>query len=727
MAPCSGFELATGWNRRLGAVVASVGLVSCTCVWAQGGLQQPSSAAAVAAPDAELAQGRPLSPASQLRSGDPQALLRRGRDALGGGDRYAALAAIALRHRLQPNNLEIARALADVLMELGAPGAAADALGAHADLGVRSRVAAERLRWATLIEPRSPDPRRRFDDVDPALAALDALLAESRVAVPVDAGLVTRLECDRAVALRQRERWQEAVDQVNGLRAADVDIPVYVLQVEADSLLALRRPQDAQRVYKEALGKLSPSERDDEEGPWRSLMTGLAYAQEESEDFNAAFASVSALIERAGQPWHAESALQTPRPNDQWLAARSLDAAMHSYADMPAGAWERIEPLAGGAPALPWLRAQAADVEAQRGWPRLAEQDIDIAAAMAPDDFGIRLSQVDSDMRRHRLARADERLAPLIEQGGDLPRVQQVRRELDAAMGPSVRFELGGRDTSGQAVRGPGNGMDARLQVESSTLAGTWRLIGFADGGTDSVEEGRAERRRFGGGAQARWPDWQLVALAWSQSGSLDTSGGSLAAQWGPSDQWTFMADAARHSPDTPLRADLHGITADSVRGGARYAWNESLGAGVQLQQMDFSDGNDRRLMTVDGMLKVLDRPHLDITLRPRIEWQRNSLADTPYFSPSESWLGSVEALIEHVIWRAYEEAFVQRLGLTLGVFEQRNFGRNAIGGVSYEQSWRHDPWTEVSWGVGWTSMVYDGSREQELRAYLKFEHRFGR
>ncbi|MEJ8815896.1 poly-beta-1,6 N-acetyl-D-glucosamine export porin PgaA [Variovorax ureilyticus] len=713
------------WRQRIGA--AAVTLWGCICALAQNLVPAFAGAIAMPTPAASAGARHQRQAAPQPNPESAQTLLRRGREALQAGDRYAALAAIAQAHRLKPDDTEIAQALADVLMELGAPTAAADALGARADLGVRSRVAGQHVRWATLIEPLPPDPRRRFDDIDPALARLDALLAEARAADPPDAGLLIRLQRDRAVALRRRERWQDALDQVGQLRVAGDGPPVFVLEAEADSLLALRRPQDARRAYEEALQRLSPAERDDEDGPWRSLMAGRAYAEEESEDFDAAFATVDALVARAGPPWRVDGALQTPRPNDRWLEAQAFDAALHSYADMPAAAWARMEPLALGVPALPWLRAQSADIEAQRGWPRQAEQDIDIAAAMAPEDFGIRVAQVDSDIRRHRLLRADERMAPVLEQGGDMPRVQQVKRELDAEMGPSVRFELGGRDTSGQAVRGPGNGMDASLEVQSATIAGTWRLIGLADNDTDSVEEGRATRRRLGGGVQGRWPDWKFVALAWAQDGSLSTSGGSLAAQWEPTDRWTLQADAARHSPDTPLRADLHGITADSVRGGLRYAWNESLGAGLQLQHMDFSDGNNRQQATVDGVVRLIDRPHLDVSLKPRIEWQSNSLAATPYFSPKESWLGSVEAQVEHVMWRIYQRTFVQRLSLTLGVFEQTFFGSHPVGGVAYEQGWRHDPWTEVTWGLAWTSMVYDGSREQALRGYVKFEHRFGR
>ena len=697
---------------------ALAGVVACGIAAGQG----------VTAPGATQAPRSPFRPDAQADAAvAAQLLLERGRAFLRTGDRYAALGAIAQARRLQPDNAEVTQALADVLMELGAPSAAAHALGARADPGVRSRVAGQRLRWAIDIPPREPDPRRRFDAVDPALARLDALLVEARAAAPPDPGLVTRLKRDRAVALRYRERWQDAVDQVEALRAAGDALPAYVLEAEADALLALRRPADARRVYDEALQRLTPSERADDEGPWRSMMMGRAYAETEAEDFEAAFATVDALVAAAGPPWRRAGEQQTPRENEAWLEAQAFDAAVHSYADMPAAAWQRIAPLERGAPALPWLRAQAADIAAQQGWPRRAEDGIDAAAALAPEDFGIRVQQVDSDTRRHRLLRADERLAPLLEEGADVPRVQQARRELDAAMGPSVRFALGGRHTDNQALQGPGNGGEASLQVESSTFAGTWRLIGLADSSSDSIEEGRAERHRFGGGVQALWPDWKVNALAWSQTGSLNTSGGSLAAQWQPTDHWTFLADAAKHSPDTPLRADFHGITADAASGGVRYAWTESTEAGLKAQYMDFSDGNRREQVTIDGTLTLLDRPHLDIMVKPRVEWQHNSLAVTPYFNPRESWLPSVEAQVQHVLGRVYERVLLQRLRLTIGMFDQRDFGGYAVGGAAYEQTWRHDPWTELTWGIEWASNVYNGQRERTLNGYLKLEHRFGR
>jgi hypothetical protein len=79
------------------------------------------------------------------------------------------------------------------------------------------------------------------------------------------------------------------------------------------------------------------------------------------------------------------------------------------------------------------------------------------------------------------------------------------------------------------------------------------------------------------------------------------------------------------------------------------------------------------------------------------------------------------------VTWRSYERAFVQRAMLTVGVYDQRAFGSDGVGSVQYQHTWRRDPWTELSYGVGWSSNVYDGQREHAWQGFLTFIHKFGR
>jgi len=216
-------------------------------------------------------------------------------------------------------------------------------------------------------------------------------------------------------------------------------------------------------------------------------------------------------------------------------------------------------------------------------------------------------------------------------------------------------------------------------------------------------------------------------ALVWSQRGSLDTSGASLAAWWELDDHWTLRSSAERHTPDSPLRADAAGISADTARLGARYAWHEGADLEAQAQTTRFSDGNHRTLGALVSSIQLLDRPHLDVMLRPRVDWMANSSVDTPYFSPGHAWSATLGTEVQHVIWRSYERHFVQRALLTVGLYDQQQFGGRTIGAVLYEQSWRHDPNTALSYGIEWSSNVYDGQRETAWRAYLSLTHRFGR
>ncbi|HEX6720418.1 MAG TPA: hypothetical protein VF107_02550, partial [Burkholderiaceae bacterium] len=526
---------------------------------------------------------------------DARRWLEQGRQARRAGDLYAALAAFAKARDLQPDDAEIAQALADLLVDLGAPTAASDVLGPRTDIGLRSRIAAQRLRWATEIPVHSTDPARRFDDVDRALVGLDALLIEARAATPRDNGLLRRLQRDRAVALRQRERWLDVVEQADALRRdGDSPLPIYVQLAEADARLALRQPAGARALYDDALQRLTPAERTAARTTLRELLRNRFYAEVEDEDFAAAFATADALAALDAQPFRHDSERETPQPNTDWLAAQAIGAMARNYADMPDAAWARMKPLVDGAPSLPWLRVAAADIAAQRGWVRRAEADIEVARALAPDDFGIRIAQVDSDVRRHRLARADERTAPLLEPGAGMPVLDRVKRDLDAAAGPSVRIDVGGSQTQGDAARAPEPGLSAALRVESQSFGGLWRLVGFADHADARPDDVTTRRDRAGAGVIARWPDVGAEALAWSQSGSLDNGGASLNGFWELDDHWTLLGAAERHSADSPLRADAAGISADVARLGVRYAWHESAQVELQAQTTRFSDGNRR-------------------------------------------------------------------------------------------------------------------------------------
>ena len=57
-------------------------------------------------------------------------------------------------------------------------------------------------------------------------------------------------------------------------------------------------------------------------------------------------------------------------------------------------------PLAEHAPANAELRRVLGDLAAGRGWPRRADEEIEIAASLAPEDKGVQIALAESAMRR---------------------------------------------------------------------------------------------------------------------------------------------------------------------------------------------------------------------------------------------------------------------------------------------------------------------------------------
>src|SRR5215471_10590533 len=155
------------------------------------------------------------------------------------GDLYMALRYYGEAARQLPEDQDLKRASAGVLARLEAPHAAASTLD-EPDAGLEAQKAAMMVRWGANLRPS--DPSLRFAGTDAALARLDTLITEALKEQPQDMGLIIRLRRDRVIALRDRERWEDAVAQTGGLRRMGDRLPTYVRQAEADSLIALRRP-----------------------------------------------------------------------------------------------------------------------------------------------------------------------------------------------------------------------------------------------------------------------------------------------------------------------------------------------------------------------------------------------------------------------------------------------------------------------------------------------------
>src|SRR5947208_16765442 len=134
---------------------------------------------------------------------------------------------------------------------------------------------------------------------------------------------------------------------------------------------------------------------------------------------------------------------------------------------MPAAAWQRLLPLADGAPANAGLRTVEGNFGATRDWPRLSDEEIHIAASLAPEDKAVQLALAETAMRRLRWDEARERITALAAVYPDDVHVQRAQRDLRAHADFELRtefryrYEKGGTDgaISGSA---PGPGTEAK-------------------------------------------------------------------------------------------------------------------------------------------------------------------------------------------------------------------------------------------------------------------------
>ena len=199
-----------------------------------------------------------------------------------------------------------------------------------------------------------------------------------------------------------------------------------------------------------------------------------------------------------------------------------------------------------------------------------------------------------------------------------------------------VTKEYGGNSSdTNQTSNSPGSGTDWTAHL----LFTTGRRIRGASWAPGSTTQ---RRQRKGGPCaivSAPVSSWHFRISPFRRSdgptkATCRRPGASLAIAWKPTDHWRFDLGAKILAGDTPLRAVLNDITANSANIGVTYAWHESRSLAVGVSGYDFSDGNRRAAAHLYFAQKVVDIPHLDVTLRPEIYASTKTQQRRPLFQP---------------------------------------------------------------------------------------------
>lgn len=605
---------------------------------------------------------------------------------------------------LDPGNRAASRNRILTLARLGAPHRALElaqgspGLLTDAELmALRSDRAAVTTRWGAAANPDAP---ARFVSTDAALAQNELLMREATGREGEET--LRRLQFDRIVALRNRFYMRQAVDLYESLVREQVAVAPYAQAAAADAYLYLRQPERARDLYLQAQ---ATGEND------FAAQVGLFYAYIDAEQHQAAIEQIDRVVEATPKQMNAYSPL-TAADNPDYASAVATAAAARSYADRPEEAQRRLEAFCDLAPWNMEAREKLAAVYAARGWPRRAKQEYVWILAAEPRDRTARIGYAEMLREMHDWQPAQREAAALDSEYPEDPQVQRVARKWTVHEMRELQVEAGTGESSGGA--GPLGTREHQIETHlfSAPIDRDWRAFIHQFEAQASFADGNGLRRRIGLGAEYRVRDWRGSAEISQSYDEQSDVGLSVAGGWWANDQLNVEIGADSSSNAIPLQARITGVRGWSLRTAATYRVSESRSFRIGAQYLDFDDGNRRETVGGAATQRLISGPAYKLDGTLGLYSSRNSLAGAPYFNPERDFGADMTLIAEQRLWRRYERSLAHRLSLSLGLYDQKNFGSGPTRGVRYEHEWNLDERLSLVYGAQRTLHPYDGARE---------------
>lgn len=565
-------------------------------------------------------------------------------------------------------------------------------------LVLRSERAAVATRWGEAADQDAPN---RFAATDAALAQNEQLLQEA-TAGKSGGTAQWRLQFDRIVLLCNRVRMQEAVDLYEHLAGGGIEVPPYAQAAAADAYLYLRQPEKARDLFLKAQSQ--------GEGDF-GAQVGLFYAYSEAEQHKPAIGQIEKVVAATPKQLNSYSPL-TATDNPDHASAVATAGAARGYQDRLDDAQQRLEALRDLAPWNMEARDKLAGVYNARGWPRRAEQEHLWILAAEPRNRPARIGYADT-LREVRDWKPAQREATALENEYPEDRqVQRVARLWGIHQMRELQVEAGTGESSGSG--GPLGSREHQIETHlySAPIDRDWRAFLHQFEAQATFPAGKGFRRRIGVGAEYRIRDWRASAEVNESYDDESDVGLSVAGDWWPNDQWNIEVAADTSSNDVPLQGRTTGVRGWSLRAGATYRVSESRSFRASVQNLDFSDGNRRQILSGSVTQRLITGPVYKLDGVLGLYTSRNSLAGASYFNPESDFSADVTLIGEQRLWRRYERSFAHRLYLSIGQYDQKNFGSGQTGGVRYEHEWNFDDRLSLLYGAQRTLHPYDGLGE---------------
>ncbi|MGM0516876.1 MAG: poly-beta-1,6 N-acetyl-D-glucosamine export porin PgaA [Pseudomonadota bacterium] len=604
------------------------------------------------------------------------------------------------------------------LWQLGAAERALAAVRAHPERfepDVRLQVEAD----AIAADIRQAIDRRdqllvdaRPQEADAVMSAPQQRLDAFLELVPEDHPQHRRALHDRIYLLRERGRMPETIATWETL-PTEPTRPPFVRRAVADAYLAEERPEDALPLYQSLLPPKGPADL--------TLLLDLYYTLIALEDYNRA----AQILVRADKTpaWLTRGGERKPAPNWKRVSIDQLLVDDAAYRQQNAEAWRRSGELVDAAPAHSGLWSQRARIARWRGWPERASTFTQRAEAWAPEALETRLSRAAAARDLGHWDAWETEVDRLVE---DFPRDAGVRRhleELDDRDRFSIESEVTfGRSRGGEALVSGSRDQSWRTRLNSPWSAYDVRAFVEHRRETATFDQTDGTHDRIAVGME--WTADRKRAWAAVHRNRLGSPEPGVAAGWSQwlNDHWQVSVEGDSHSLETPLRAREAGLEGWSAGASVDWRASESLSAYANTGLLAIDDGNRRLSFGTGATRRISAGPHHVTDLGGDLFYQHNSQPGGPYYNPETS--GSATVRVDHdwITWRRYDRAFTQHFHAATGMGYQADFGSDPTIELRYEHRWDLSRRWAVRYGVGWSSMAYDGERERRLYGLLGVE-----
>lgn len=620
--------------------------------------------------------------------------------------------------QLSPDDVEARRESAFWMAEQGSPeralreAEAANARAGHAVFsaaeiaGLRQQATGEHIRWATRERDILPDQERwhgldqSLNELDAQIAALDGLTDTASVE------LRNRLQFDRIVALNERGRYAECIQQYEHVTGQGVRLPYYAEAATANAYAQQRQSQLAVPLYEAALrdgGDAIPVPSD--------IDTGLVYAYLDTGRFEQADALVRRLESQT--PVSLKQSPEKGRPNIDYGEVQALRALIDLYSDRDEPAQRRLNRLSALAPYNGAFRSGQAHMLGLRAHPYASLGRFEETLTDHPDNISAQAGYVSAlfDVNRIRQGMA---LANRLEQTHpENPAVRDVVRYRDMLQGPSFVAE---------ATAGGGAGTvsdydwSLRARYNSSLIDNQWRIFGEQFLGFGDTDIGHRFRARSGAGVSWQRDGWNAEVEATEANAGDHRSGAAAAADYRATDHWLFSGSVDTDSNDIAWKAYVAGIAGTEYTLGSAYIVNESREFDLAASRIDYTDGNARSGVSLTWRERWISQPRSQFETWLSGDWGQNQDPGRVYFSPRSETTAELLTRYSYLIWKRDDRQFIQRFYAGVGGYDQADFGVKPLWDLRYEHDWSFHYAFDVHYGIGLLSHPYDG--EQERRWY---------